>query len=66
LVARILLDPVQHLVRCHNDFRGIFETRVIDKMLWINYSDSMSDYSMGPVSSGEGWVAEVSDYFGLQ
>jgi hypothetical protein len=58
-----LLNPCQHLLGCGNDLRGILEPRVIDQVLGINHSNSMADKSMSPVSSGEGWVAEVSDYF---
>jgi hypothetical protein len=58
-----MLNPRQHLLRCHNDLGGILKPHVIGKVLWINHSDSMGDYPMRRHSGGEGWVAEVSDYF---
>jgi hypothetical protein len=62
LLAHVLLNPQQHLLGCRNDLRGVFKPRIKDKVLRINYCDSLGEKSMGPVSGGESRVAEISDY----
>jgi len=58
-----MLNPRQHLLRCQKDLRGVFKPHVIGKVFWINHSDSMGDHPMRPDARGEGWVAQVSNYF---